>query len=141
MWKRALAILPGVGVSLLPKLGCPMCWPAYAGLLSSAGLGILTAAEYLLPFTAGSLLVAVWALGFRASSRRGHGPMLLGAAASVAILYGKFVLESNAVIYGGVALLVAASVWNNWPRRSAACPWCVPTGGRLIQLNAQEKSQ
>ena len=34
-WKRSLSVLPGVGISLLPKLSCPLCWPAYAGLLSS----------------------------------------------------------------------------------------------------------
>jgi mercuric ion transport protein len=37
--KQGLLALPGVGVSLLPKLTCPACWPAYAGLLSSVGLG------------------------------------------------------------------------------------------------------
>ncbi len=37
-WKHGLLALPGVGVSILPKLACPLCWPAYAGLLSSIGL-------------------------------------------------------------------------------------------------------
>lgn len=32
-WKQSLVALPGVGVSLLPKLACPLCWPAYVGLL------------------------------------------------------------------------------------------------------------
>lgn len=32
--KQTLAALPGIGVSLLPKLMCPACWPAYAGLWS-----------------------------------------------------------------------------------------------------------
>ena len=141
MWKRTLTVLPGVGVSLLPKLACPMCWPAYAGLLSSVGLGFLISAEYLLPVTAAFLLVAVAALGFRARTRRGYRPMLLGMVAAAAVLYGKFFLDSDAAMYGGVALLVAASVWNSWARRSASCPECVPAGGDLIQLNAQEKSQ
>ena len=33
--KQGLLSLPGVGVSLLPKLMCPACWPAYAAVLSS----------------------------------------------------------------------------------------------------------
>lgn len=48
-WKHGLLSLPGVTVSLLPKLMCPACWPAYAGLLSSLGLGFLISARYLLP--------------------------------------------------------------------------------------------
>lgn len=141
MWKRTIAVLPCIGVSLLPKLACPMCWPAYAGLLSSVGLGFLISTTYLFPVTAAFLLVAVAALGFRGSTRRGHGPMLLGFMAGVAVLWGKFFWGSEVTMYGGVALLLAASLWNSWPRRTASCPECVPAGGELIQLNAEEKSQ
>lgn len=31
--KRTLVALPGVGVSLLPKLMCPACWPAVMSLM------------------------------------------------------------------------------------------------------------
>ena len=51
MWKRSVAMLPGIGVSLLPKLICPMCWPAYAGIVSALGLGFLISTKYLLPLT------------------------------------------------------------------------------------------
>jgi mercuric ion transport protein len=141
MWKRTLTVLPGIGVSLLPKLACPMCWPAYAGLLSSLGLGFLVSTTYLLPVTTAFLLVAVAALGFRARARRGYGPMLLGLVAGAAVLYGKFFLESDAAMYCGVALLVAASVWNSWPLRAVSCPDCVPAGCDFIQLNENEKRQ
>ncbi len=50
-WKRGLLALPSVGVSILPKLACPACWPAYAGLLSSVGLGFLISTVYLLPLS------------------------------------------------------------------------------------------
>jgi hypothetical protein len=40
-WKQNLLAVPGIGLSLLPKIACPACWPAYAGLLSSLGLGFL----------------------------------------------------------------------------------------------------
>src|SRR2546422_4333487 len=69
-WKQGVVALPGVAVSLLPKLVCPMCWPAYAGLLSSVGLGFLISAAYLLPFTAGFLALALAAMGFRANRDR-----------------------------------------------------------------------
>jgi len=115
-WKRGLLSLPGIGLSALPKLACPVCWPAYAGLLGSLGLGFLISAAYLLPLTIAFLTLALAALAFRAKSRRGLGPFLIGLTAAIGILLGKFVWESNATIYGGVGILVVASVWNAWPR-------------------------
>src|SRR6266550_6281893 len=111
-WKQGVLALPGVAVSLLPKLVCPMCWPAYAGLLSSVGLGFLISAAYLLPFAAGFLALALGAMGFRANSRHGYGPILLGVIATVGVLLGKFRWESKATMYGAVGLLVLASLWN-----------------------------
>ena len=77
-WKQTLLTVPAWGVALLPKLACPLCWPAYAGLLSSVGLGFLISTKYLLPLTAAFLAVAVGALAFKAKSRHGYGPFMLG---------------------------------------------------------------
>ena len=117
VWKQGLLSLPGIGVSALPKLACPVCWPAYAGLLSSLGLGFLMSAGYLLPLTIVFLTLALAALAFRAKNRRGLGPFLIGLIAAMSVLLGKFVWESNVTIYSGVGMLVVASVWNAWPRR------------------------
>src|SRR5712692_9578058 len=116
-WKHGLLALPGVGVSLLPKLACPLCWPAYTGLLSSVGLGFLISAAYLLPVTAGFLVIALGAMAFKAKSRHGYGPFLLGLLAAAGVLLGKFRWESMTTIYGAVGLLVVASLWNGWPIR------------------------
>ena len=129
IWKQGLLALPGVGASLLPKVACPLCWPAYAGLLSSVGLGFLISAAYLLPLTAGFLLLALAAMAFRASNRHGYGPFLLGLFAAAGVLLGKFVWESKPTMYGAVGLLVFASLLNAWPRRvtsgsAAICPAC-----------------
>jgi hypothetical protein len=117
-WKQGFLSLPGIGVSILPKLACPACWPAYAGLLSSVGLGFLISGVYLLPLTIAFLVLALAALAFRAKERGGFGPLLSGAAAAVGILAGKFAWSSNAVTYGAVGLLVIASLWNTWPRHA-----------------------
>ena len=117
-WKHTLLTIPGVGVSLLPKLACPVCWPAYAGIVSSLGLGFLIGTTYLLPVTAGLLAVSVGALGLKARWRHGYGPLWTGLLAAVAVLVGKFQLESAVMTYAGVALLVAACAWNSWPRRT-----------------------
>ena len=116
-WKRCLLALPGVGISLLPKLACPLCWPAYAGLLSSVGLGFLISGAYLLPLTVGFLVIALGAMAFKANSRHGYHPFLLGLLAAAAVLLGKFRWESNPTMYGAVGLLVIASLWNAWPTR------------------------
>src|SRR5207253_1900680 len=113
---------------MLPKLACPACWPAYAGLLSSVGLGFLLATAYLLPLTAAFLLIALLALGYQARQRRRYGPFALGTAAAAILLLGKFLFDFEPSLYGGVALLVGASLWNSWPKRrppNAACPACV----------------
>jgi len=121
--------LPGIGVSILPKLACPACWPAYAGLLTSVGLGFLISAVYLLPLTAAFLVVALIAMVFRARDRHGYGPFVLGMVAAGGVLMGKFVWESNPIMYGAVGLLVISSLWNTWPRcgtrnRTPACSGC-----------------
>lgn len=113
--KRNLLAAPGIGLALLPKLACPACWPAYAGLLSSIGLGFLVSTRYLLPLTATFLVVAVGMLAFRANKRRGYTPFALGVTAAALLMYGKFSLASNPVLYAGLGLLIVASVWNSWP--------------------------
>ena len=127
-WRSSLATLPGIGLALLPKIACPACWPAYAGLLTSLGLGFLLDVRWLFPLTATFLLVAIAALGLRARRRRGLGPFFVGLGASVTVLLGKFGFESDLAMYVGLALLVAASIWNTWPRRATpACPACINT--------------
>ena len=112
---------------MLPKLACPACWPAYAGLLSSVGLGFLISTAYLLPLTAAFLFLVVAALVFRANKRRGYGPFVLGLVAGSAVLLGKFAWESKLTMYSALGLLIVASLWNAWPlrdREAATCPEC-----------------
>jgi hypothetical protein len=127
-WARALAVLPAVGVALLPKVACPACWPAYAGLLSSVGLGFLLEGPTLFALTSVFLAAALLALGLRARQRHGYAPLAVGAVAAAMLLAGKFAFGSDPALYLGVALLVAASLWNSWPRRrrEAECPACAP---------------
>jgi mercuric ion transport protein len=126
-WKQGLLALPGVGVSILPKLACPACWPAYAGLLSSVGLGFLISTVYLLPLTVAFLVLALAALVFKANKRRGYGPFVLGLVAASAVLLGKFAFEFTLTVYSALGLLVIASLWNVWPLadmagEAATCP-------------------
>jgi mercuric ion transport protein len=128
-WGRSLVAAPAVAISLLPSLTCPLCWPAYAALLSSVGLGFLANSAYLLPLTGMLLAVAVAGFGLQIRTA-GYVPFILGLVSVGTILPGKFVMGSNLATYGGVALLAIASVWSLVSRRSTAarCSTCAPSG-------------
>jgi mercuric ion transport protein len=141
LWKQGFFAVPGIVVSFLPFGSCPLCWPVYAGVLSSLGLGFLLASAYLLPLTVLFLFITVFTLAFRARARRGYGPFAVGVVAATLTLWFKFSLESNVLAYVGVGLLIASSLWNSWPRRAASqCPRCAPAGNGLVQMSAMEKS-
>ena len=125
--KLGLLTIPGAAVSLLPILACSLCWPAYATLLSSLGLGFLGNSAYLLPLTGALLAVAVAGLCLQIKSA-GYVPFAFGLVSGGAILVGKFMIDSNLATYAGVALLVIASVWSLVPRRSTVCSTCAPAG-------------
>ncbi len=120
-----MSLLPAIGAAALPKLTCPACWPAYAGLLGALGLGFVDYTPWLLPLTLAFLGLTLGTLAWRAGARRGYAPLVLGIVASVLLAVGKFALDSDAALWTGVGLLVAASIWNGWPRPAASgCPAC-----------------
>ncbi len=62
-WQYFTAALPAIGAAALPKLTCPAYWPAYSGLLSAAGVGIINYTPYLLPLTVLFVGLSLFALG------------------------------------------------------------------------------
>jgi hypothetical protein len=103
-----------------PKLVCLACWPAYAGLLTSIGLGFLISVRYLLPLTVAFLVLVVATMLFSARDRRGYGPFALAVFGASGVLMGKFVWDTRPAVYGAIGLLGIASVWNTWPRGNSA---------------------
>ena len=95
---------------------------------------------YLLPLTALALVPAVAALGFGARRRRGYGPFAVGIVAAFALVVGKFVIDSNVAVYGAVAALVGASLWNSWPTKPTTGVPLAP-GGTLLQIGSIEKEK
>lgn len=83
------------------------------------GLTFLLNTAYLLPLSVFFCFVSVGSLGFRASRRRGFGPFIVGTLAAVLLVVGKFAIEWDAGVYTGIALLIAASLWNSLPIRAA----------------------
>ncbi len=95
---------------------------------------------YLLPLTALALVLAVAALGFRARRWWGYGPLVAGVVAALALVVGKFVIDSNVAVYGAVAALVAASLWNSWPTKpTTGVPLAL--GGTLLQIGSIAKEK
>lgn len=129
-WKQSLAVLPSLGIALLPNVTCPACWPAYAALLSSLGIGFLPTTRYLFPLTLLSLAIALGMLGWRAKRTSTLASFALGAFGALLIVLGRFALESNAVLYLGIAVLCGASLWNAWPRRKGTASAALPQRGR-----------
>jgi hypothetical protein len=93
---------------------------------------------YLLPLTVLAGVMAVAALGFRANRRRGYGPFAVGIVAATVLVVGKFVIELNLAVYGAVAALVGASLWNAWPTKPATGVSAAP-GGTLLQIGSIKK--
>jgi mercuric ion transport protein len=128
--KNAVPLLPAIGTVLMPKLVCPVCWPAYTAILSAMGVGFINYTPFLMPLTAAFLFIVLVSLAWRAKVRHGYAPFMLGMLATSVTLIGKFQFDSDAATYSGIALLVGASLWNAWPRRitSVPCPACVTDG-------------
>lgn len=121
-----LATLPSVGIALLPKLTCPVCWPAYTAVLGAMGVNFVNYTPVLLPVLIALLAIALIALAYRAPFRRGYGPFWVGLLASLVILLGKFHWGSEPAVYAGSFALLGASAWNVWPVRTRHYNWKIP---------------
>jgi mercuric ion transport protein len=131
-WRKASSLAPPLVVALLPK--CPVCIAAHGAVLGSAGLGGAASGPWMRWVALGFLGAALWMLARGARERRGYRPFALGCAAAgpiVAELFHKHAPaaghahhhaaapepHSQVILWTGVALLVAASLWNAWPRK------------------------
>lgn len=136
-WQLMAASFPAIGVALMPKLTCPLCFPAYAALLSALGLEFVDYTPYLLSLTTAFLSVALGVLVFQARRTGNIAALVLGAAATIIVLTGKFHFESSWLTTGGIILLIVAIFLGNRSRSAATapCPACV-SGGSDQQVKA-----
>ncbi len=124
-WQAAAASFPAVGTALLPKLTCPLCFPAYAAILSALGIEFLDYTPYLLPLTAIFLAVAITVLALQVRRTGNVIPLILGVAASLIVLFAKFGLEADWLTTAGIIMLIAAIIFGNRTKSIAPCPVCV----------------
>ncbi|MBI5162774.1 MAG: hypothetical protein HY985_02605 [Magnetospirillum sp.] len=122
--RKLAAIGPAVGGAVLAKLACPVCWPAAAALLASAGVSLPVWGTWM-PLVAGTLLLAsLGVIAFEAHRRRSTLTLLVGVLGLATILAGWQVIGSDAVLVAGVVLMAAATLV--FPRRRQECPTCLP---------------
>lgn len=119
--KGLFAAVPVVGAALLPKIICAACWPAYTAALGAAGIEFFNYTPYIVPLTSFALVVALGSLIFLARRRQRIAPVILGAAAAMAIVVSKFMYESDLMLYAGLGTLIGTSLF---PWRSKASQCC-----------------
>lgn len=99
--------------------------------MSALGLAVFTESKYLLWLNVCALVVAL-AFLYRGNRERGKGPFLLGGAAALAIVLGKFVFASSAASWIGAGAIFAATVWSNSAAaKQDRCPQCSTTSKEM----------
>lgn len=131
-WVRSLAMLPGAAVSLLPAVSCPACVAAYAGVLSSLGLGFVLSERVLAPVILAFLAIGIASVVWSTRSHHHAGPLLATVLGAIAVIVGRLAWRLPAVLYAGIALLVAASLWNLWLKRPHRPPLIQLRPGRPV---------
>ena len=111
-WYQTIIAIPAAVLPLLPSFSCPVCVAAYAGLLSSLGLGFLLTDRVQRPLIVAFLIVAVASVGWAARQYKRVGPFVLVLLGSAGIVAGRLVLSVAPALYVGVVCLVAGTVWN-----------------------------
>ena len=104
---------------VMPKGLCPICVAASGGTLASLGLGFLAVERNVRLMLAVTLAIAVVGLVLSARRHRRAWTIPLGVVAAMTVLTGRLLLI-DAILYGGMVLLVGAMGADLWARRH---PW------------------
>jgi len=127
MWKPERTTLMAISSAFLvvaPK--CPFCFLAYFGIFGVATASASVYSVWLPPLTAIWVVLTIGMLFFRPGGHNRYGPGLVGIFGGFAVLVGRFVIDYRALVYAGVAALLAAVVWRTWSRRLSTelCAQC-----------------
>jgi len=120
-----IAAVSAIGIAFLPKISCPLCWPAYAGILSLVGLGFLLTGTNLLIVSSIFLGMVLVVFGLRARARRNFIPFWGALAGVLMLIGGKFIFENMPLFYTGTIFLTVAAIADMWPfYKSQNCNNC-----------------
>src|SRR5688572_20344726 len=102
-----LLLVSSAFAAIAPK--CPLCLFALMGATGAAGTA---AAAWMPALLVASLLLTVWAMWMRSRVERRLAPAAIALVLALAILAGKFIFASAAVVYLGAAALFVLAVAN-----------------------------
>jgi hypothetical protein len=116
--KMSLLLLnPAFALSVLAKIGCPLCWAVQVGGANFALSAYFAASPYFMPMAVFTLSTS-WIILARAPKKRERfGRLAIATIACILILSGKTVSRPRWRIYTGGTAFVAASVWSQWHRK------------------------
>lgn len=124
------AVLPILGVTLLPKLTCAACWPAYSAALASVGIGFFDYTPYLSGLLAVAVAITAIVLVRQARRQRRYAPLLLGAVGAGMLMVAKVGLDYATITYVGATLLALATFCSSWAAGRSNCAACSNPQGR-----------
>jgi len=128
-----VAGLAAVGVAFLPKIACPICWPAYAGLLSAVGLGFLIQGNNLLIVSTVFLGLALTVFAWRGKNRHNFMPFWLALVGVFLMIPGKFLWNNMLMFYAGTVFLTVAIILDIWPlNKLTTCQDCNEKNSREV---------
>lgn len=106
---------------------CCLGIPAVLAAMGAVGLGFLINDAYLFPLFAGFVALSLWLL-FRTARRHGNlMPFWIGLAGGIVGIAGLWLLVTglyplSVLVYAGLGVMVAGSIWDAWRGRTmAAC--------------------
>ena len=111
-WVQTLVAIPAAVLALLPSFSCPVCIAAYAGVLSSLGLGFVLSDRVQRPLIVFFLTVTLGSVALATKQHKRRGPFLFVLTGSLAIVAGRLLWSVHPALYLGVLCLVAGTVWN-----------------------------
>jgi len=125
MRKRRRTTLMTISAALFafaPK--CPICFLAYFGIFGVATASVSGYRAWLPPITGFWLALTIAMLAFQRRGKRRYGPAALGFAAALLLMTGKFVIDSQVMIFSGIIALLAAAVWRSRIQQSVPAEVC-----------------
>jgi hypothetical protein len=127
--RTTLLTISSVLVVLAPK--CPICFLAYFGIVGVATASASAYRVWLPPITVAWLLLTIATLAPRTLNPHKFAFVLVGFLGAGGVYAGKFVLNSQPMIYGGIAIIIIAALLNSWHRRVRAAEACDDCGPEL----------
>ncbi len=102
---------------------CPVCMPQYAALFSLFGLKLADYSQYLIPIMLIGIGITLSSM-YQQISIRQH-PFItfyIALLASILLIIGKFIFDSNTLIYTAMLCLFTSTSYHHYKMRQKCCP-------------------